>query len=443
MSALNTDLYELTMAAGYFAAGKSQEIATFELSVRRLPAKRNFLVAAGLQQAVEFLLALKFLPEEIDYLRSLEQFKNAPSDFFNFLAKLRFTGDLFAVPEGTPVFANEPIAIVRAPLVQAQLIETYLLSTFAFQTTIASKAARCVIAAKGLSIVEFGSRRAHSPAAGVLAGRAAYIAGCAGTSNTEAGMRFGIPVSGTAAHSWTMAFPNEEESFRALQRLLGNSTVFLLDTYDTIEGAHLAARVGRPFWGVRLDSGDLAALSRQVRRILDEAGLHDAKIIASNDLNEYRIAELVHSRSPIDVFGVGTELATSADAPTLSAVYKLVELTRDKRLHYKAKFSDDKGTLPGAKQIYRYPDCDVIALYSECNSDFQGEPLLRPIITSGELLEPSPPITKLQSNAMSAIAALPKELHSLEETVPYKVEISPRLLELVESIRTERQLADA
>jgi nicotinate phosphoribosyltransferase len=441
MSALNTDLYELTMAAGYFAAAKSQEIATFELSVRRLPEKRNFLVAAGLQQAVEFLLSLEFRPDELDYVRSLEQFKKVPSEFFKFLAKLRFTGDLFAVPEGTPVFANEPIAIVRAPLVQAQLVETYLLSTFAFQTTIASKAARCLIAAEGRPIVEFGSRRAHSPAAGILAGRAAYIAGCAGTSNTEAGMRFGIPVSGTAAHSWTMAFPNEEASFRALQRLLGDSTVFLIDTYDTIAGANLAARVGRPFWGVRLDSGDLGALSRQVRRILDEAGLHDAKIIASNDLNEERVAQLVRSGAPIDVFGIGTELATSADAPSLSAVYKLVELRRDNALHYVAKFSDEKSTLPGAKQIYRYPDCDVIALYSECNSDFTGEPLLRPIITKGELLEPSPPVAKLRSKAVSAIAALPRELRSLEETVPYTVETSPRLFELAESIRTDRQLA--
>jgi nicotinate phosphoribosyltransferase len=441
MSALNTDLYELTMAAGYFAARKSEEIATFELSVRRLPEKRNFLVAAGLQQAVEFLLSLEFRPGELDYLRSLEQFKNVPSEFFKFLAKLRFTGDIFAVPEGTPVFANEPIAIVRAPLVQAQLVETYLLSTFAFQTTIASKAARCLIAAEGRPIIEFGSRRAHSPAAGILAGRAAYIAGCAGTSNTEAGMRFGIPVSGTAAHSWTMAFPNEEESFRALQRLLGDSTVFLIDTYDTIEGAHVAARVGRPFWGVRLDSGDLDALSRQVRRILDEAGLHDAKIIASNDLNEYRLAELVRSGAPIDVFGVGTELATSADAASLSAVYKLVELKTENTLHYVAKFSDEKSTLPGAKQIYRYPNCDVIALYSECNSDFQGEPLLRPIVAQGELLEPLPPLAKLRSKAISAIAALPKELHSLERTVPYPVEISPPLFELAETIRADHELA--
>ncbi len=354
MSALNTDLYQLTMAAGYFAAGKTRERGTFELSVRRLPRTRNFLVAAGLQQAVEFLLNIEFHPDEIDYLRSLSQFKNSPPEFFEFLAALRFTGDLFAVPEGTPIFANEPIAIIRAPLLEAQLVETYLLSTFAFQTAIASKAARCVIAAEGREVVEFGSRRAHSPEAGILAGRAAYVAGCAGTSNTQAGMRFDIPVFGTAAHSWTMAFPSEEESFRALQRLLGDSTVFLLDTYDTIEAAHLAARLGHPIWGVRLDSGDLVALSREVRRILDRAGLQDAKIFATNDLNEHRLAELVRAGAPIDAFGVGTQLATSADAPFLSAVYKLVELENGRILHYTAKFSDEKSTLPGAKQIYRH-----------------------------------------------------------------------------------------
>ncbi|MBV9303548.1 MAG: nicotinate phosphoribosyltransferase [Acidobacteriaceae bacterium] len=439
MSAINTDLYELTMAAGYFCARKTDEVATFELSVRRLPKNRNFLVAAGLEQAVEFLLNFKFLPQEIDYLRSLAQFKNTPPEFFDFLAALRFTGDVFAVPEGTPVFANEPLAIIRAPLVEAQIVETYLLSTFAFQTSIASKAARCLIAAEGRSIVEFGSRRAHSPAAGVLAARAAYLAGCAGTSNTEAGMRFDIPVFGTAAHSWTMAFPTEEESFRTLQRLLGESTVFLLDTYDTMEGARLAARLGPPVWGVRLDSGDLGALSREVRRILDSAGLRDAKIFASNDLNEDRLAELVRSGAPIDAFGVGTELATSADAPSVSAVYKLVELKRGTALQYTAKFSDEKSTLPGAKQIYRYPDCDMIALYSECNSDFKGQPLLRPIIAHGDLLEPLPPLEKSRSTAMSAVAALPEEIHSLERTITYPVEISTRLLNLAESLRAEVQ----
>ncbi|HEY6988348.1 MAG TPA: nicotinate phosphoribosyltransferase [Bryobacteraceae bacterium] len=441
MSALNTDLYELTMAAGYFAARKTADIATFELSVRRLPPARNFLLAAGLEQAVEYLLNLRFENDEIDYLRSLAQFQNAPPEFFDFLARLRFTGDLFALPEGTPVFANEPIAIIRAPIVEAQLIETYLLSTFVFQTMIASKAARCALAGDGRPIVEFGSRRAHSPAAGILAGRAAFIGGCSGTSNTEAGMRFGIPVFGTAAHSWTMAFRDEEQSFRALQNLLGESSVFLIDTYDTLEGARLAARLGQPIWGVRLDSGDLVALSKQVRRILDEAGLQHAKIFATSDLDEYRVAELIRAGAPFDAFGVGTQLATSGDAPSLSAVYKLVELKDGAGEIFTAKFSDDKSTLPGAKQIYRYADRDVLALYSECNDAFQGEPLLRPIVIQGQRLEQPAGVDKMKAHAANSVAALPDRLRSLDEAEPYPVEVSPRLLAIAQDLRREFQPA--
>ncbi len=338
------------------------------------------------------------------------------------------------------MFPNEPIAIIRAPMVEAQLVETYLLSTFAFQTMVASKAIRCVTAAEGRPVVEFGSRRAHSPEAGILAGRAAYLAGCSGTSNSQAGKNFGIPVFGTAAHSWTMSFSTEEESFRALQSLLGESTVFLIDTYDTIEGAHLAAKIGNPCWGVRLDSGDLVSQSREVRRILDEAGMKAAKIFATNDLNEYRLAELVRAGAPIDAFGVGTQLATSADAPALSVVYKLVELRKDNAVSYAAKFSDEKSTLPGAKQIYRYPDRDVVALASECNSDFSGsEPLIRPIFMGGKLVESLPAAPQIRAYAHTAIAALPKQLLSIEEPAGYAVEISPRLIGLAESLRTQHQ----
>jgi nicotinate phosphoribosyltransferase len=441
MSALNTDLYELTMAAGYFVERKTDEIATFELSVRRLPEARNFLVAAGLAQAVEYLRELKFQPEEIEYLRGLAQFKQTPPEFFDFLAKLRFTGDLFALPEGTPVFANEPIAIVRAPLVEAQLVETYLLSTFMFQTMVASKAARCVLAAEGRPIVEFGSRRAHSSGAGVLAGRAAFVGGCSGTSNAEAGMRFDIPVFGTAAHSWTMAFGDEERSFRALQKLLGESTVFLIDTYDTIEGAHLAAQMGQPIWGVRIDSGDLAESARQVRRILDDAGLREAKIFATNDLDEYRVAEFVKAGAPLDAFGVGTQLAVSADAPALSAVYKMVELKRDGGVYYTAKFSSDKITLPGAKQVYRCADRDVVAHYSECPDKYLGEPLVRPIIAQGELIEALPSLTSIQKRSLAMIAALPERLQQLERAQPYQVEMSPHLQAMAQSVREEMQPA--
>jgi nicotinate phosphoribosyltransferase len=441
MSALNTDLYELTMSAGYFAAGKTKEIATFELTTRRLPQGRNFLLAAGLQQAVEYLLNLRFEKDEVDYLRSLPHFKNSPPEFFRFLLDLRFTGDLFALPEGTPVFPNEPFAIVRAPLVEAQLVETFLLSTFAFQTTIASKAARCVRAAQGRSVVEFGSRRAHSPEAGVLAGRAAYIGGCSGTSNTQSGMKFGIPVFGTAAHSWTMSFESEEESFIQLQKLLGDSTIFLIDTYDTLKGAQLAASLGGPSWGVRLDSGDLLSLSREVRSILDSAGLQKAKIFATNDLDEYRIAELIGAGAPIDAFGVGTQLATSADAPALSAVYKLVELKGNGTTMYTAKFSADKTTLPGAKQIYRYPDHDVVALGTECNSA-KGEPLVRPVLIDGKPVESLPAAPKIRAYSQSVVASLPQELLSLQEVSPYRVDVSPHLTELAEGVRKRLQLLE-
>ena len=440
MSALNTDLYELTMAAGYFAAEKTEEVATFELTIRRLPENRNFLVATGLQQAVEYLLDLQFKPDEVDYLRSLSQFQRVSDEFFSFLAALRFTGDLYAVREGTPVFPNEPLAIIRAPIVEAQLVETYLLSTFAYQTMIASKAARCVYAAQGRPVVEFGSRRAHSPEAGILAGRAAYIAGCSGTSNSQAGKDFNIPVFGTAAHSWTMSFATEEESFRSLQNLLGEHTVFLVDTYSTTEGARLAAHLGKPVWGVRLDSGDLLSLSREVRHILDAAGMPDAKIFATNDLDEHRLKELLDAGAPLDAFGVGTQLATSADAPTLSAVYKLVEMRRGKNLFYAAKFSDEKNTLPGAKQIYRTADHDVVALAMECSDAYRGQPLIQPVLVGGELVEPLPSTEAIRDHAMRCIEQLPAHLRSLEPAKPYQIDFSSELLELVENLRRQHQL---
>jgi nicotinate phosphoribosyltransferase len=440
MPALNTDLYELTMAAGYFAAGKTNDVATFELSVRRLPAQRNFLVTAGLAQVVEYLTGLHFKTDEIEYLRSLRQFANVPAAFFEFLERLRFTGDVFAMPEGTPAFAGEPILIVRAPLIEAQLIETYLLSSIAYQTTIASKAARCVLAGKGRAIVEFGSRRAHSPAAGPLAGRAAYIAGCTGTSNAEAGLRYGVPVFGTAAHSWVMSFPDEETSFRALQTLLGESTVYLVDTYDPIEGTKLAIRLGRPIWGVRLDSGDLAAQGKEVRRLLDEAGMADVKIMATNDLNERRIAALLDAGAPIDAFGVGTELATSADAPALSAVYKLVEVRSAGAHAYTAKFSEDKATLPGAKQIYRCADHDLITLYTDCEPESKGEPLLRPILIAGAPIEPYPALKEIREYAAGAIRKLPEPLLSLNPAGDFPVRIGAPLAKLAEEVRSSRQL---
>jgi nicotinate phosphoribosyltransferase len=437
VNALLTDLYQLTMAAGYFEAGKIGERATFELFVRRLPANRNYLIAAGLEQAVDYLLHLRFQPDEIDYLRTLPQFAHASPAFFDYLGALRFTGDLFAVPEGTVMFAGEPLLIVRAPLVEAQIPETYLLATMGFQTMIASKASRIVEAAGGRAVVEFGTRRAHSPEAGVLAGRAATIGGCVGTSNVLSAMRFGLQVFGTAAHSWVQSFVDEAESFRALQRLLGESTVYLIDTYDTVEGAHKAAALGQPIWGVRLDSGNLVEMSRAVRQVLDEAGLTDARIMATSDLNEYKILELLAANAPIDAFGVGTDLATSADAPNLGAVYKLVELNAASGARYTAKFSEGKVTLPGAKQVFRYKDNDVIGRESECPGD-GAEALLRPVILGGQLVEPLPEVSAARSRALSAVERLPGTLRTLfEAKEPWPVSYSQELLDLSAQVREE------
>jgi nicotinate phosphoribosyltransferase len=398
LNGLLTDLYELTMAAGYLAAGKEAEIGTFEFTLRRLPLHRDFVVVAGLHKAVEYLVNLSFDDAEIDYLRGLPNFRNAPPRFWDYLAGFRFTGDVFAVPEGTILYAGEPVMNVRAPLIEGQIPETYLLSAISFETLIATKAARLVHAAAGggirRDVVEFGTRRAHTPEAGVLGARAASIGGCAGTSNTLAGYRYGIPVMGTAAHSWVMAFESETEAFRELQTLLGDRTIQLIDTYDPLEGTRVAARLGKPLWGVRIDSGDFFGLSREVRRILDEAGLEDAKIMASGDLDEVRIAAIVEAGAPIDAFGVGTELATSADAPSMGSIYKLVEVEKAGQTRHTAKHSPDKSTIPGAKQLFRYPDYDLLALQDECNSG--AEALLKPVIIGGNLIAPLPSVKEIR-----------------------------------------------
>ena len=435
MNGLLTDLYELTMAAGYFQAGKAEEVATFEFTVRKLPENRNFVIAAGLPQAVDYLLNLSFSGEEIGYLRGLKQFSQAPPAFFDYLRNFRFTGDLFAVPEGTPLFAGEPLLSLRAPIIEAQVPETYLLSAITFPTLIASKAARCVEAAEGRAVVEFGTRRAHTPEAGVLGARAAYLGGCAATSNTLAGMQFGVPVSGTSAHAFVMSFACEMEAFRHLQRTLGESTVHLLDTYDAITGARRAAKLGKPIWGVRLDSGDLAALSRQVRGILDDAGLPDAKIMATGDLDEYKIRDLVTAGAPIDAFGVGTQLATSADAPAMSAVYKMVELNIRGITRFTAKYSADKVSVPGGKQIFRGETRDVIARCGECGS---GEALLRPVILNGRLVEPLPTLEEARARAVQSIARLAPSLRELQVTEPWPVIYSRELRELISC--TQRNL---
>ena len=419
-----TDLYELTMAAGYFEAGKSAEWATFELSIRRLPKNRDYVLVAGLQQALEYLINLQFIGAEIDYLRALPQFARVSAGFFDYLREFRFTGDVFAVPEGTVLFAGEPILMVRAPIIEAQIPETYLLSTLTFQTLIATKASRMVREAGACGVVEFGTRRAHTPEAGVLGARAAYIGGCIGTSNTLAGFRFGIPVMGTCAHSWVMSFPSEQEAFRRLQEVLGPHTIQLVDTYDPLEGTRRAAALGQPLWGIRLDSGDFAALSRQARAILDDAGLRDAKIMASGDLDERRIGELLAGGAPIDAFGVGTELATSADAPSMGTIYKLVEMEGRST----AKWSEEKASLPGAKQLFRFSDRDVLALADESCPE-GAEALLRPVILKGQWVGEAPSIAAIRQRAAESVRAVQ----------PRPMELSGALTALVDRMREERK----
>lgn len=432
---LLTDFYELTMAAGFWQAGKTEDAAVFELFVRRNPPNRNFMIAAGLQQAVDYLLNARFDDEGIRYLRSLKPFAHVGDGFFELLRRWRFTGDLFAMREGTPVFPGEPLLTLRAPLLEAQIPETFLLSTIGFQTMLATKAARIVDAAGGHSVVEFGTRRAHSPEAGVLAARAAYIGGCRGTSNTLTGFRYGIPVFGTAAHSWVLAFPTEMEAFERLYQLLGPGTVQLIDTYDTLEGARNAVALGKPFWGVRLDSGNLMELSRAVRQILDESGFKDSKIMATGDLNEYKILELIADGAPIDSFGVGTELATSIDAPNHGAVYKLVEMWSGGERRYVAKFSSDKSTVPGSKQIFRYSRKDLLACSHESHPDALSA-LLEPVILKGELVQPLPSATEAQAHARQSLDKLPKKLRSLFECdTPWPVETSRELQHLTDEVR--------
>ena len=393
------------MAAGYFAAGKHEEIGTFEFTIRRLPRNRDFVLTAGLHRAIDYLLNLSFEADEIAYLRDLPNFRNAPNTFWDYLAGFRFTGNVFAVPEGTVIYEGQPILNIRAPLIEAQLPETYLLSAITFETLVASKAARIVHAAKGREVVEFGTRRAHTPEAGVLGARAAYIGGCAGTSNTLAGMKFGIPVTGTAAHSWVMSFESEREAFTQLQTLLSDRTVQLLDTYDVLEGAREVGRLGGPLWGVRLDSGDFFATSREVRRILDTAGLPEAKIMASGDLDEHKIEALVALGAPIDAFGVGTELAVSGDAPSMGAIYKLVEIESKGVTRPTAKHSPEKQTLPGAKQLFRFAEFDLLALHDECAP--HSEALLKPYVINGELVAKLPDALQIRDRATKGLDPWP------------------------------------
>ena len=427
------DLYELTMAASYFARGMNQP-AAFELSVRRLPPGRGFLVACGIEDALAFLDGLAFSAETVAYLRSLATFDAA---FLDMLAGLRFSGDAWAVPEGETVFAGEPLLRVTAPLIEAQLAETFLLNAVTFQTMIATKAARVALACDGRAFADFSGRRDHGADAALKAARASSVGGASATSNVLAGQLYGLELSGTMAHSYVLAFPDETAAFRAYARDFPGEAVLLIDTYDTVEGARRAAAVaselraeGVAVRGVRLDSGDLGALARTVRATLDAAGCEDLRIFASSDLDEYRIAELVAAGAPIDAFGVGTRLGTSADAPSLGGVYKLVEGPRGPVM----KRSAGKAGLPGVKQVHREERdgiavADTIALAGE--SGVAGRPLLAPVMASGERLAPPEPLSALRDRRAEAVARLPSAARRLDAPPnAYPVRPSPALAEL-------------
>ena len=434
-NALATDLYELTMAAAYFENKESTE-ATFELFVRNLPQNRSYLIAAGLEQAVEYLRDLRFEKDHVDFLKNHPSFRGISDGFFRYLREFRFTGDAWALPEGTVLFANEPILRITAPIIEAQVVETYLLSTINFQTLIATKASRIVQSARGRDVVEFGARRAHGPEAALLAARSSYIGGCVGTSNVLAGYKFGIPIYGTIAHSFVMNYETEEEAFNRFCRAFPSNPALLLDTYDTVKGVERAI----PFKPslVRLDSGDRFDLSVKVRKILDEAGLKRTKIFVSGDLNEFIIDELSSKRAPIDAFGVGTELVTSRDDPALQGIYKIVETHRNGELQFRVKTSEGKRTLPGAKQVYRTYSSkgqvtDVLALANE-NEIPQGEPLLIEVIKHGHSVYTFPRLSDVREKALENISRLPPDFKNLNNARPSPVVLSEKLRTLSESL---------
>lgn len=425
-AALFTDLYQLTMAAAFYREG-IRAPATFSLFARRLPPVRGYLVAAGLEDALEYLRTLRFGPEAVDRLAAMGRFE---AGFLEYLGALRFTGQVSAVPEGTVLFADEPFLEVTAPMIEAQLVETALLNFIHLQTVLASKAARVVLAARRRPVAEFGLRRSHGVDAGLKAARCAYIAGCASTSDVLAGDAYGIPLSGTMAHSFVTAFTDELESFRAYAGAFPNDAVLLVDSYDTIEGARKAAVVagelaarGHRLAGVRLDSGDLLALSHEVRRILDQAGFPEVRILASGGLDEHDLERLLDAGAPIDAFGVGTRMNVSADAPSLDLVYKLVEYDGRDVL----KLSEGKETWVGARAVYRLADGDVLALATEPVPSGARESLLQPAMRGGELLRPHPPLAELRERCAGQLAWLPKGLRRLERPDSYDVRPSEEL----------------
>jgi nicotinate phosphoribosyltransferase len=438
---LFTDFYELTMCASYFD-NKKFEPATFDLFIRRLPENRGYLLFAGLEQVLLYLKSVKFTEEHLSYLKK-QGFNN---DFIDYLRNFKFTGDVWAVPEGTVAFPCEPLIRVTAPIIEAQLVETFLLNTVNLQTMIATKASHVVNAAKGKAVIEFGLRREHGVDAGMKVARCSYIAGCQGTSNVLAGLAYGIPVFGTMAHSFVMSYEKEIDAFRAFAKTFPANSTLLIDTYDDIAGAEKAATVakeleekGFKLSGVRLDSGDLVEISKKVRKLLDAKGLKYVKIFASGDLDEFKVAELLKKGAKIDAFGVGTKMGTSADKPYVDVIYKLCEtMSADGGFAPIMKLSEGKVTLPGRKQVYRFKDAegnferDMIALADE---KVNGEPLMVKVMEKGEVTYDFPSLSEIRATAAENVSRLPEKYKKVTGAPEYPVELSQELEKLIRNLK--------
>jgi nicotinate phosphoribosyltransferase len=437
---LFTDYYELTMCASYFDNKKFQP-ATFDLFIRRLPESRSYFLFAGLEEALLYLQNIRFTQKHLAFLKR----QGFHEDFLDYLEGFKFTGDVWAISEGTVAFPNEPLLRVTAPIIEAQLVETFLLNTINLQTMIATKASRVVHSAEGKSVIEFGLRREQGIDAGLKVARSSYIAGCQGTSNVLAGMAYGIPVFGTMAHSYIMSYHKEIEAFRSFTKTFPDKSTLLIDTYDDIAGAEKAVLVAKELetkgfrlGGVRLDSGDLAETSKKVRRILDDNDLGYVKIFVSGDLDEYRITQLLSAGSRIDAFGVGTKMGTSADRPFLDVIYKVCETTAaDGSFLPIMKLSKDKITLPGRKQVYRFNDTggkfvkDVIALADE---RVGGDALLVKVMEKGQLTYNLPSLKDIRIKAQQNLCQLPDGYKQLSNAPCYPVELSQKLQMLIKTV---------
>jgi nicotinate phosphoribosyltransferase len=429
-AALLCDLYELTMAQIYFNENRHEK-AVFNFFVRPNE-KRNYYLFAGLQKLLEYLENLTFDDQDIDYLRSLGKFDES---FLNYLRNFRFRGDVWALQEGEFFFANEPVVQIEASLIEAQIVETALINILQIAILTATKAMRCKSVAKETTLVDFGARRAQGFDAAVAAARSSYIAGFLGTSNLEAGRLYGIPVFGTMAHSFILAHTSEEEAFEAFAKTYPESSVFLVDTFDTIEGVKkaiaVAKKMGLRLKGVRLDSGNIATLAKECRKLLDEAGLKETQIFVSGGINEYKIKELLEEGTPVDAWGVGTELVVSADMPYLDCAYKLVELDGVPKM----KKSSGKVTLPGKKQLYRFyehgvVERDLVALFDE---EVEGEAMLHKVMSGGEVTKELPTLKEVRLRCAENFHKLPSNVRALDGR-SVNVELSEGLKRLLETM---------